>query len=94
MPFFTTSTHAAFHRVNVEQRNKLKQLTQGPDETKGWTGETLAKLYFECCRTREERAIPRLSRLLKVRDDMSSVYVAWPDYSSHLGQSEGTSQSH
>lgn len=35
-------------------------------ESKGWTGESLAKLYAECCRTREEKGIERVNRAFKV----------------------------
>lgn len=36
-------------------------------EAKGWTGESLGRLYAECCRTREEPGIERVRRALRVR---------------------------
>lgn len=37
------------------------------EESRGWTGAELERLYRECCRTREEPGIERVKRLLRVR---------------------------
>lgn len=44
---------------------KGKSRTKG-EESKGWTGAELERLYRECCRTREEPGIERVKRLLRV----------------------------
>lgn len=52
-------------RVNEEHRAARLRDSQSGD-SKGWTGESLSKLYSECCRTREEFGIDRVRRALRV----------------------------
>jgi len=47
----------------ASEKGKLR--TKG-EESKGWTGAELERLYRECCRTREEPGIERVKRLLRV----------------------------
>lgn len=45
-------------------------------ENKGWTGEALAKLYADCCRTREEKGIERVKRAFKVGLSLPEIELA------------------
>ncbi|KAL8292378.1 hypothetical protein RQP46_001844 [Phenoliferia psychrophenolica] len=52
-------------RVNTEYRASRHRQLEAGGESKGWTGEDLARLYAECCRTREEPGIERVRRALR-----------------------------
>lgn len=58
------------NRINEEYR-ALQQKSLEGGESRGWTGEKLARLYAECCRTREEPGIERVQKALKVRIQVS-----------------------
>ncbi|GAA5879576.1 hypothetical protein JCM16303_003257 [Sporobolomyces ruberrimus] len=44
---------------------KGKEKSRDKEESKGWTGAELERLYRECCRTREEPGIERVKRILR-----------------------------
>ncbi|KAM0789324.1 hypothetical protein ACM66B_000160 [Microbotryomycetes sp. NB124-2] len=50
-------------RIDKEYRAQLK-IHCGQDDSKGWDGESLVKLYAECCKTREERPNDRVRQIL------------------------------
>ncbi|GAA5913008.1 uncharacterized protein JCM6883_000487 [Sporobolomyces salmoneus] len=47
------------------EKGKERSKEGEEEESKGWTGAELERLYRECCRTREEPGIERLKRLLR-----------------------------
>lgn len=51
----------------MEHRALQQERLNGGGESKGWSGESLGRLYAECCRTREEKGIERVRRAFKVR---------------------------
>lgn len=52
-------------RINSEYR-ALRHQSQEGGESKGWNGESLLRLYSECCRTREEPGSERVRKALRV----------------------------
>ncbi|KAK4048240.1 hypothetical protein OIV83_004945 [Microbotryomycetes sp. JL201] len=50
-------------RIDKEYRAQLR-IHRGQDDSKGWNGESLVKLYAECCKSREERPNDRIRQIL------------------------------
>jgi hypothetical protein len=52
--------------IGIEKGKERSRIAAKEEESKGWTGAELERLYRECCRTREEPGIERLKRILRV----------------------------
>ncbi|GAA5984226.1 hypothetical protein JCM5350_002871 [Sporobolomyces pararoseus] len=58
-------TRTSENGVGGAEKGKERSRAMKEEESKGWTGAELERLYRECCRTREEPGIERVKRLLR-----------------------------